>query len=236
MRIVEPPNTGVIMVVAAHPDDVESWCAGTLARSIKLGTTVRLLLVTSGEHGSNDRQVEAQMVATRREREAWVAAERLGLAEVAFLRYPDGGVEDTKKLRGELVACIRRWRPTVLFTHDPEHPLPPYLNHRDHRIVGRLTLDAVYPLARDHLAFREQLSEGLEPHAVRQIWLFASSQADAYVDISSEFELKVWARLAHESQTVDPEELTQSWRVRFVKTGGVVGLPMAESFTVLSID
>jgi LmbE family N-acetylglucosaminyl deacetylase len=93
----------------------------------------------------------------------------LGITEVAFLRYPDGEVEDTRRLRGALVAHIRRWRPAVLFTHDPEHPYPPYLTHRDHQVVGRAALDAAYPLARDRLSFSEHVAEGLHPHAVRAV-------------------------------------------------------------------
>lgn len=151
------------MAIAAHPDDVESWCAGTLARAVDGGATVRLLLVTSGEKGSDDPEAEPAAVGTRREREATEAAARLGLTEVAFLRLPDGEVEETGALRRELVSWIRRWRPDVLFTHDPEQPWPPYLSHRDHRVVGRAALDAVYPLARDRLAFPEQVRGGLAP-------------------------------------------------------------------------
>lgn len=224
------------MVIAAHPDDIESWCAGTLAQSVKQGATVRLLLVTSGDQGSNDPRYERETVGPMREKEALEAAKRLGLAEVVFLKYPDGEVEDNTKLRGELVEWIRRWRPQVLFTHDPVHPLPPYLAHRDHRVVGRVALDAVYPFARDRLAFREQLHDGLEPHAVGQVWLFASSQPDTFVNISDGFDLKVWARLAHESQTVDPEALRKGWLERANRIGEEVGLGMSESFTVLTID
>src|SRR5689334_10289494 len=154
------------MAIAAHPDDIESWCAGTLARAIDAGATVRLLLVTSGEKGSGDPQALPAEVAARREAEALRAAEILGIADVAFLRHGDGEVEDTRALRGELVAWIRRWRPRAVFTFDPEHPYPPYISHRDHRVVGRIALDAIYPAARDPLNFPEQVREGLQPHKV----------------------------------------------------------------------
>jgi LmbE family N-acetylglucosaminyl deacetylase len=224
------------MVVAAHPDDMESWCAGTLARSIGAGATVRLLLVTSGDKGSADPHDTPADVAARREREALEAARRLGIAEVAFLRHPDSEVEDRRDLRGQIVAHIRRWRPAVLFTHDSEHPFPPYLAHRDHRVVGRAALDAVYPLARDRLSFLEQAAEGLEPHAVAAVWLFAGERPDSYVDISAGFERKVAARLAHESQTKDPEALRQAWRERAARIGAEAGLPLAEAFVVLRLS
>jgi LmbE family N-acetylglucosaminyl deacetylase len=130
MHVIEPPSAASMMVIAAHPDDIESWCAGTLACAIDSGATVRLLLVTSGDKGSNDPGATPQAVAAQREVEAQAAAQELGIAEVVFLREPDGEVENTLLLRRELVRWIRRWRPHVLFTHDPEHPFPPYISHR----------------------------------------------------------------------------------------------------------
>jgi len=124
----------------------------------------------------------------------------------------------------------------VLFTHDPEHPEPPYLAHRDHRVVGRVTLDAIYPFARDALSFPEQASTGLAPHAVSEVWLFASANANAFVDIDSGFARKIAARLAHESQTRDPASLPESWRARAARIGAPVGLPLAEAFTVIPIE
>lgn len=102
--VIEPPGKVPIMVVAAHPDDIESWCAGTLACAIDTGAAVRLLLVTSGDKGTDDPALTAPQVAALREHEAQTAARALGLAEVVFLRYPDGDVEDTRALRGEIVA------------------------------------------------------------------------------------------------------------------------------------
>lgn len=235
MRIISPPAVTSILAIAAHPDDIESWCAGTLALAIDAGATVRLLLVTSGEHGSSDLQATAPAVARQREEESRQAAQELGLAEVSFLRYGDGEVENTCVLRGDLVAAIRRWRPDVLFTHDPEYPWPPYLTHRDHRVVGRAALDAVYPLARDHLAFPEHRAAGLTSHAVPEVWLFASAAADCVVDITAGFTRKIAARLAHHSQTPDPAALPDSWRDRAVRIGAPVGLALAESFFVLHV-
>lgn len=236
VRVLGPPRHDRIMAVAAHPDDIESWCAGTLARAIAAGGDVRLLLVTSGDKGSADPDADPAAVAALREAEARAAAARLGLAEVAFLRHPDGEVEDTRVLRGQIVACIRRWKPEALFTHDPERPWPPYLAHRDHRIVGRAALDAAYPLARDPLSFPEHCRDGLPPHAASEVWLFASAVADVYVDISAGFERKIAARLAHVSQTPDPDALAPSWRKRAAAIGTPARLPLAEAFIVLPLD
>lgn len=234
--IVEPPTVGPILAVAAHPDDIESWCGGTLARAADAGLDVRLLLVTSGDKGSDDPRARPPEVAVRREREATQAARCLGIGEVDFLRHPDGEVEDSGTLRGQLVAAIRRSKPAVVFTHDPERPLPPYLAHRDHRVVGRAVLDAVYPLARDPLNFPEHALAGLGPHRVRQAWLFASAAADRYVDITASFARKVDARLAHESQTADSARLRVAWAERAAAVGAETGLGLAEAFTVLDLD
>ncbi len=236
MRVIPSLGAVTIMAIAAHPDDIESWCAGTLVQAIDQGATVRLLLVTSGEHGSSDLLLQAHEVASQREEEARKAAELLGIADLVFLRYPDGDVEDTHALRADLVEWIRRWQPSVLFTHDPEHPYPAYLCHRDHRVVGRAALDAVYPLARDHLAFAEQVRAGLYPHKVGAVWLFASSNADTFVDITAGFERKLAARLAHTSQTTDPAALAAGWRARSASIGQAASLPLAEAFTLLELD
>jgi len=234
MKVVRPPGASSIVAIAAHPDDIERWCAGTLALAAAAGATVRLVLVTSGDKGTSEPGAAPEQAARVREAEAREAARILGLSDVAFLRYPDGEVENSRELRRDLVAWIRRWRPDVLFTHDPEHPWPPYLFHRDHRATGRAALDAVYPLARDVLTFPELAATGLAPHVVREVWLFAGTSVDAAVDISSMFERKLAARLAHRSQTPDPIALRERWRALDAEAGAAAGLALAETFAIVS--
>ena len=224
------------MAIAAHPDDIESWAAGTLARAVDAGASVRLLLVTSGDKGSGDPAADPAEIARQREAEACEAGRVLGLADVAFLRWLDGEVENTIELRRELVMWIRYWRPDALFTFDPEHPFPPYTSHRDHRAVGRAALDAAYPLARDPLCFPEQHEQGLAPHAVRALWLFASTAPTHLVDIGKTLDQKIAARLEHTSQTPDREGLITSWRRRAAEIGAPAGLSAAEAFAVVRLD
>jgi LmbE family N-acetylglucosaminyl deacetylase len=237
MAVVLAPTERSILAIAAHPDDIESWCAGTLAEARDQASTVRLLLVTSGDQGSSDPGDTRAIVAARREAEAREAAAILGIVQVECLHLPDGEVEDNRSLRGELVQWLRRLKPDIVFTHDPEHPLPAYLSHRDHRVVGRATLDAIYPLARDRLAFEDVLPiSRLAPHAVGEVWLFASATADMVVDISAGFERKVKARLAHTSQTSDAGALVASWQARAAKIGKIGPVPLGEAFTCLRLD
>ena len=99
-----------------------------------------------------------------------------------------------------------------------------------------MVIDAAYPLARDRLSFLEHEMDGLMPHAVRELWLFASTQPDTFVDIGASFERKVSVRVLHESQTIDSIELAEQWRARAAEIGAPVGLQLAEAFKCLTLD
>jgi LmbE family N-acetylglucosaminyl deacetylase len=235
-HVAEPPNTGRALVIAAHPDDIESWCAGTLARMIDAGLAVDYLLLTSGDKGFDNPHLTGAEVGALREREQREAAERLGVRRVEFLRHLDGELEDSRALREQVVRSVRRLRPDIVFTHDPDRPYPPYTTHRDHRVAGRVVLDAIYPAARDRRSFPEHLAAGLEPHAVQQVWLFCSAAPDTWVDIAKSFDRKLAARLAHRSQTKDADALRANWRDRAAAVGAQVNLGLAEAFVVLHLN
>ena len=229
--------TGVsVLAICAHPDDIESWCGGTLALLVERGCEVRIVICTDGEKGTADRSLTPEQVGAQRRDEQRAAAARLGIRTLRFLGWPDGELEDTAAMRGSIVKLLRQARPQIVFTHDPEHPYPPYTTHRDHRVLGRVVLDAAYPLARDHLFFPEQVQEGLEPHTVQQAWLFSTMQPTTAVDISSTLERKIVARLEHRSQTVDADALRVGWRERAAAIGEPYGLPTAETFAVVRLD
>jgi LmbE family N-acetylglucosaminyl deacetylase len=190
------PEMRRVLVIAAHPDDMEFWCGGTLARFMAVGTRVDLVLCTSGDRGSADPHILPARLAALREAEQVEAAEILGLHSVTFLRHPDGGLADSADLRSDLVRQIRRHQPELLITHDPVNPYPPYTAHRDHRTAGRVALDAAYPDARDWHYFPEQIGlEGLRPHITPHVWLMASTAATFHVDVSATLERKIEARL-----------------------------------------
>jgi len=189
-----------ILVIFAHPDDAEFGIGGTVARWCREGKKVAYLACTSGEKGTGDRELDPQELARIRENEQIKAARVLGVRNVDFLRFPDQGLEDTPSFRKEIVRYIRKYRPHTVATLDPYRK---YIWHRDHRIVGQVTLDAVYPYARDHLAYPELLEEGLEPHKVREVFLWGVEEANWYVDITEYFEDKLRALRCHESQMGD---------------------------------
>jgi LmbE family N-acetylglucosaminyl deacetylase len=186
-----------ILVVAAHPDDAEFGVAGTVARWIGEGKQVVYVVCTNGEKGTTDRTMDPGVLAGVRRREQEAAAKLLGVREVVFLGLPDQGLEDTAGFRKMVVRVIRAYRPATVVTSDPYHR---YIWHRDHRIVGQVTLDAVFPFARDHLAYPDLLEEGLEPHKVREMLFFGSEDVNYRSDITMTFHLKVAALRCHESQ------------------------------------
>jgi len=198
-----------ILVISAHPDDAEFGAAGSVALWTREGKTVVYVACTSGEKGTSDRNVRPEDLAKVREREQLAAADVLGVSEVAFLRYPDQGLEDTPELRKDIVRVIRKYRPTVVVTSDPYRR---YIWHRDHRIIGQVVLDAVFPFARDHLAYPSLLDEGLEPHKVKEILFWASEDVNYRVDITPTFALKLAALRRHESQVKElPMPDLESW-------------------------
>jgi LmbE family N-acetylglucosaminyl deacetylase len=75
-----------------------------------------------------------------------------------------------------------------------------FVQHPDHLAAAEATFAAVYPCARDRMTFPELLAQGLEPHAVHELWVVGTAQPDHFIDITDTLETKVEALLAHESQ------------------------------------
>lgn len=221
-----------VMVVVAHPDDMEFSCGGTVAKLAREGRFVVLVQCTSGDKGTNRRDLTREELARLREDEEREACRRLGVADVVFLRLPDGELVPDLPFREKIVRQIRRYRPDIVITHDPFRP---YALHPDHRAVGITTVDAVYPTARDPLYFPEHLSEGLEPHKVAELWLFGAEYPDLYIDISDTIDAKIDALRAHVSQVGEAKELEQRIRERAAEVGTSQGIPYAEAFKVIKM-
>ncbi|HEU5424037.1 MAG TPA: PIG-L deacetylase family protein [Nitrolancea sp.] len=221
-----------VMIVVAHPDDMEFSSAGTLAKMAKEGKRVRLVQCTSGDKGTSRRDINSQELAELREGEEREACRRLGVQEVEFLRLKDGELMPDLNFREKVVQQIRDFRPDVLITHDPFRP---YSLHPDHRAVGITAVDSVYPTARDPLYFPEHLQSGLEPHKVAELWLFGSEYPDTYIDISDTFEDKINALKAHKSQVGEAETLADRLRERAAEVGKAQNIPLAEAFKVIKM-
>lgn len=185
------------MVITAHPDDAEFGAAGTVARWIREGKSAVYVVCTNGDKGTSDRSITPEALMGMREKEQRDACKVLGVEDVVFLGYKDQTLEDTPDFRKHLVEVIRTYRPNTVITLDPYRR---YLWHRDHRIVGQVVMDAVFPFARDHMAYPDLLEQGLEPHKVRQILFFGTEEINHYSDIEETFDQKLAALQCHKSQ------------------------------------
>jgi LmbE family N-acetylglucosaminyl deacetylase len=106
-----------------------------------------------------------------------------------------------------------------------------YINHPDHRAAGQATLDAVFPLARDHLSFPELLDQAhLEPHKVAHVLLTNFAKQNCWIDITETFDLKLAALLKHASQMPDSERVESMLRTRAEAAGKEAGCQYAEGF------
>jgi len=221
-----------VLVVAAHPDDIEFGAAGTVARWVGEGTRVRYLLITRGDKGSDDATADAGQLAIVREREQRSAAAELGVEGVDFLDEPDGQVEPSLRLRERITFAIRRFQPEVVMTHDPTVLFVnnEWVNHPDHRAVGMVTVDAVFPTARDPLNFHEHLDAGLQPWKVAELFLWSTNEANELVDIGDTLDRKIAALRCHESQFRTFADTERWLRQTSEELGERAGYRAAEGF------
>ena len=227
-----------ILVINAHPDDVDFSAAGTIALWTDAGIEVTYCIVTDGDAGGHDESLPRAEVPPLRRAEQTAAAKQVGVHDVRFLGYPDGRVEATLGLRKDLARVIRQVRPDRLLSPSPERNyarLP--ANHPDHRAVGSSALDAVYPDARNPFAFAElRAEEGLEPWTVREVWLPGGPAPNHCVDITASFGRKLAALRAHESQIGQMEgleEFLRGWNSRVAAQAGLPEGSLAEAFQVI---
>lgn len=231
------------LAVYAHPDDAEISCGGTLARWTGAGAEVRLLLLTTGDKGSSDPEADPAALAARRAAEVGHAAGVLGFAGWDQFGAADGELDNTADVRSCIVAAIRRIRPDVVVCPDPTAVFfgDTYFNHRDHRVTGWATLDALSPAAGSPLYFP---GTGLA-HAVPQVLLSGTLEPNVWVDVGATVDAKVRALLCHESQlraaAFGHEGGTADWlgallRERAEEGGRRAGVRYAEGFRRLSLS
>ena len=227
-----------ILVVTAHPDDVDFGAGGTIARWMSEGHEVVYCIVTDGQAGGSDNTISRDDMARIRRREQTAAAKVLGVHTLHFLGFPDGAVIADLALRREISAVIRIEKPDRVLTQSAERRYDRiYASHPDHLATGEAALCAVYPDARNEFAFPELLSErGLAPHTVPETWIMAGPNPKEFVDTTDFIDKKIEALLCHESQLPDPAGLPQrmrDWGQQIAKSGGLPDGRCAEAFLVV---
>lgn len=226
------------MVIVAHPDDADFGPAGTAATWIAAGSKGSLVCLTSGEAGGEDPDADPMALALLREEEQKRAAAIVGYEEIHFLHQPDGALANDLNVREQLVRLIRTFRPDAVICQDPTVVFHDsrFVNHTDHRAAAMAAVDAVYPAARNPMAFPHLAKAGLEKHVVKQIYLSGTNEPNAWVDTTAAFDRKLAALREHTSQLHDPDEAFEWIRRWSEENGKHIGVPLAEAFRIINTD
>ncbi|MDB5169428.1 MAG: uncharacterized protein JWO41_784 [Candidatus Saccharibacteria bacterium] len=228
-----------VLAVAAHADDIEFGASGAIATFAQGGAAVYYLILTDGGKGSSDHNETSEQLRDKRQAEQREALKILGGTDVFFLDYPDSHLEVTQGLKRDIVKIIRQVKPEVVITMDPTMVYSAkhgFINHPDHRAAGQATLDAVFPMARDHMTFPELMEEGLEPHVTQTVLLVNFNDHNFYVDISGVIDTKLAALAAHKSQMGDMKSVEKIVRNMARDCGQECDCDCAEGYIKIDVQ
>jgi LmbE family N-acetylglucosaminyl deacetylase len=237
--IDDATGTGRVLVVTAHPDDVDFGVGGSVAVWVKSGVEVSYVVITDGDAGGSDRSVPREDMAALRREEQRAAGAELGVSDITFLGYPDGRLTASLDLRRDLCRVLRRVRPDRLVCQSPERDWDRIgASHPDHMAAGEAAVCVAYPDARNPFAYPELLEEGLEPFSVKEVWLMSSPRPNRAVDVTDVFERKLAALRCHRSQVGEGEGLEQrlrGWLARGARLAGLGEGRLTETFQVVQM-
>lgn len=222
-----------LIVIAAHPDDLETMCGGTIKLLAEQGVEIYSVNCTLGDIGAQDNKLSRPMLATIRLAETETAAEILGVKQTFNLRRPDGELVSDLALRGQIARLYRITQADTLFTFDP------YWTgqiHPDHRAAGQVAIDAYIP-SKMPLYRPEQLNEpGSGRGCIERIFLFSTDRdPDVYIDITDIYDIKLTSSKAHVSQFLDGEKDLEWMKERDRRQGEVIGVRYAERFKQVEV-
>jgi LmbE family N-acetylglucosaminyl deacetylase len=223
-----------VLAVYAHPDDPDISAGGTLAAWARSGARVHVCICADGDKGTVDPAVVPADLVARRRVEVAAAGEALGISDHHWLGLRDGEIDDTPEVRERLVALIRALRPDIVVGPDPTAVYfgQSYINHRDHRVVGWLTVDAVAPAA----AMPHYFPDAGAAHRVSSLFLSGTLEPDAWIDITATIDAKAAAVACHHSQVGEGGEwLRGVVRQQAEDAGHQVGVRYAEAFRRLML-
>ena len=175
-----------VLAIAAHPDDMELICGGTLIRAQMLGRSTGILDLAAGEMASRG-------TPELRAKEAAAAARVMGVSVRENLGLPEGGITNTPETRAKVAVVIRRLQPKIVITHSLHG------RHPDHPIVAQLARDASF------VAGLKKIEPSIPPHRPLKVIHALSFREDNIrptfvVDITDAFEKKLEAIACYKSQ------------------------------------
>jgi LmbE family N-acetylglucosaminyl deacetylase len=196
------------VLLLAHPDDESFFAAGTIAQAVAQGVRVGLLCGTRGERGATGNLCTIEELPGVREAELRESARLLGIQELEFLPFQDQQLAraPVDEVRRAIVGMIRRLRPEVAFTFDPEGAN----QHTDHMAISRFAMDGIAAAADPRwypeLGAPHSVERVLWPATVRVWGLGELAQAgslpgvDYLIDIRRYRDVKEAALRAHRTQ------------------------------------
>ena len=222
-----------LIVVAAHADDLETMCGGTIARLRQRGVTVFSVNCMLGDIGVQTATVSRPALAQTRLTETEAAARILSLEATYNLGQPDGELLPSLELRAQIARLYRLTQADTLFTFDPFWSGQ---IHPDHRAAGQAALDAYMP-SKMPLYRPEQLNEvGAALGKLERIFCFGTErEPDIFIDVTEVYETKLNASLAHVSQFPKGLDSLEWLKERDQQAGEAIAVTYAESFNQIGV-
>lgn len=226
-------DTKRLIVVAAHPDDLETMCGGTLAQLSQRGVAIFSVNCTLGDIGAQDASLNRSALATVRLQETEAAAQVLGIRQTFNLGRPDGELMPDLALRAEIARLYRLTQADTLLTFDPHWTGQ---IHPDHRAAGQAALDAYMP-SKMPLYRPEQLNEnGSGLGCLARVFVFSTDRdPDVVVDVTAVYPQKIAATLAHKSQFPNGEANLDWLKELDKRPGEKIGVKFAEQFKQIMV-
>ncbi len=235
-----PEGVERVLVVTAHPDDVDFGAGGTIATFTSLGIQVTYCVCTDGDAGGFDDNTDRSEIPNIRRGEQIAAGKVLGVTDIHFLGYKDGYLQPTHDVQRDIVRVMRKVKPQLVITQTPERNwdrLP--ATHPDHMAAGEATTQAIYPAVRNPYAYPElRKVEGLEAWTVNWLWLQGDTNPNHWLDVTEKFDQKIEAISAHASQISQPEklaEMVREWQKLAAEKAGLAEGRLAEGFKQIKL-
>lgn len=225
-------KAGKLLVVQPHPDDLEIGAGATVAKLVRSGKKVSCLTITDGSAGTYDSAADGSKLAATRRSETEAAAAILGVTELHWLNYSDGGNLAYEEVRAGITSAIRLIKPEAVMVCDPWLP---YEAHSDHIRTGLATAEAAF-LSNMPRFCPTDIENGLEPHAVKIVGFYYTAYPNTFIDVADTWELKIGAIGCHVSQFSGKkaEHLINMLRTRASALAAESGAELVEAFKVLS--
>ncbi len=226
-------DTKRLIVIAAHPDDLETMCGGTIVQLAQRGVEIFSVNCTLGDIGAQDASLSRPALAANRLQETEDAAQLLGIQQTFNLGRPDGELLPDLALRAEIARLYRLTQADTLFTFDPHWTGQ---IHPDHRAAGQAALDAYMP-SKMPLYHPNQLNEqGADLGCLERVFVFSTDRdPDVVVDVTAVYPQKIAATLAHKTQFPNGEANLDWLKELDKRPGEKIGVKYAEQFKQIMV-